>query len=321
LKEKICVLKGGISPEREISLKSGKAVERGLREAGYRTFSLDSGKENFFNQLVEERPDAVFIALHGTCGEDGTVQGWLELAGITYTGSGVLASALAMDKANSRRILISEGIPFPRFREVERGREDEISLRFPLPWVVKPVRGGSTLGVSLVKEEGKLRDALKEAFRYDSSCAIIEEYIPGREITVGIIDDPEPKVLPIIEILSKNELYDYEAKYTDGFCEFVVPASLKKDEYLKAGKYNTRHDRKKSSTSSRSGRGNKLCFTCGEDSKGGSEEKRGEKEQDEAIGMRAGEQERKKRGLFFFLVLSAFDGNSNRKICLYHSLF
>jgi len=234
LKEKICVLKGGISPEREISLKSGKAVERGLREAGYRTFSLDSGKENFFNQLVEERPDAVFIALHGTCGEDGTVQGWLELAGITYTGSGVLASALAMDKANSRRILISEGIPFPRFREVERGREDEISLRFPLPWVVKPVRGGSTLGVSLVKEEGKLRDALKEAFRYDSSCAIIEEYIPGREITVGIIDDPEPKVLPIIEILSKNELYDYEAKYTDGFCEFVVPASLKKDEYLKA---------------------------------------------------------------------------------------
>ncbi|RLE08293.1 D-alanine--D-alanine ligase [Candidatus Aerophobetes bacterium] len=233
MKEKICVLKGGISPEREISLKSGEAVERGLREAGYKTFSLDSRDRNFFDQLVEERPDVVFIALHGTYGEDGTIQGWLELAGITYTGSGVLASALAMDKANSRRILISEGILFPRFRVVERGREDGISLKFPLPWVVKPVRGGSTLGVSLVKEEGKLREALKEAFRYDGSCAIIEEYIRGREITVGIIDDPEPKVLPIIEILSKNELYDYKAKYTDGFCEFVVPASLKKNEYLK----------------------------------------------------------------------------------------
>jgi len=106
-------LKGGISPEREISLKSGEAVERGLREAGYKTFSLDSRDRNFFDQLVEERPDVVFIALHGTCGEDGTIQGWLELAGITYTGSGVLASALAMDKANSRRILISEGILFP----------------------------------------------------------------------------------------------------------------------------------------------------------------------------------------------------------------
>jgi len=233
LKQRICVLKGGISAEREISLKTGEAVEKGLKEAGYRTFSLDSKDRSFFYRLVEEKPDLVFIALHGAYGEDGTIQGWLELAGITYTGSGVLASALAMDKANSKRILMSQDVPVPPFQMVGRASEDSVNSQFSLPWVVKPVRGGSTLGVSLVKEKEELKGALKQAFHYDSCGAVIEEYIQGKEITVGIIDDPEPRVLPIIEILPKNELYDYKAKYTNGFCEFVVPARLERSEYLR----------------------------------------------------------------------------------------
>lgn len=233
MKQRICILKGGISAEREISLKSGEAVEKGLKEAGYRTFSLDSRDRSFFYRLVEEKPDLVFIALHGAYGEDGTIQGWLELAGITYTGSGVLASALAMDKANSKRILMSQDVLIPRFQMVSRASEDSVNSQFSLPWVVKPVRGGSTLGVSLVKEKDELKGALKQAFHYDSSGAVIEEYIQGKEITVGIIDDPEPRVLPIIEILPKNELYDYKAKYTNGFCEFVVPARLERSEYLR----------------------------------------------------------------------------------------
>jgi len=236
LKEKVCILRGGISPEREISLKSGEAVEKGLREVGYRTFSLDTGRRDFFNQLVKEKPDLVFIALHGPYGEDGTVQGLLEMMEIPYTGSGVLSSALCMDKVNSKRIFASQHIPFPQFRVLEKGTKDRISPDLSPPLIIKPVRGGSTLGVSLVKDKPEVEKALERAFCYDGSCVIAEEYIQGREITVGIIDDPEPRALPIIEILPKEELYNYKAKYTPGFCEFITPAPLKKSDYLKAEK-------------------------------------------------------------------------------------
>jgi len=236
LAEKICILKGGISPEREISLKSGEAVEKGLREVGYKTFSLDTRREDFFNRLVKEKPDVVFIALHGPYGEDGTVQGVLELLGIPYTGSGVLSSALAMDKVGSKRIFASYDIPFPQFQVLEKRRKSRIKPELSLPLIIKPVRGGSTLGVSLAKDKAEIEKALEKAFCYDSSCVIVEEYIQGREVTVGIIEDPEPRALPIIEILPKRELYDYKAKYTDGFCEFITPAPLKKSDYLKAEK-------------------------------------------------------------------------------------
>ena len=230
--EKICVLKGGISGEREISLKSGEFVQKGLRRAGYEVFSIDTKERDFLGQLIKERPDVVFIALHGPYGEDGTIQGLMEMIGIPYTGSGVLASALGMDKIYSKAIFASQGLSVPPFQIVKRG--EGINLKISPPLIVKPPKLGSTLGVSLVKDTSYLKEALNIAFQYDSSCAILEEYIMGKEITVGIIDDPQPCALPIIEILPRRNLYDYKAKYTKGFCEYTVPASLEKEEYLKA---------------------------------------------------------------------------------------
>jgi len=217
----VCVLKGGISPEREISLKSGKAVEEGLKEAGYAVFSLDSGSSDFFGRLAKEKPDVVFIALHGLCGEDGSIQGWLELVRIPYTGSGVLASALAMDKISSKKVFSSQNLFLPRFQGVTRDEKTRLDCRLSFPLVVKPARAGSTLGVSLVRGRNglELKKALERAFQYDGFSALLEEYVEGKEVTVGIIDDPQPRSLPIIQIIPKKELFDYQAKYTEGFCE------------------------------------------------------------------------------------------------------
>jgi len=233
--ERICVLKGGISEEREISLKSGEFVEKGLKKAKYEVFSIDTKEEDFISQLIKEEPDLVFIALHGPYGEDGTVQGLMEMIGIPYTGSGVLASALAMNKIYSKAIFASQGLSVPQFQVVKMNEmNEEIDLKISPPFIVKPPKLGSTLGVSFVKDTNYLKEALDIAFHYDSSCAILEEYIIGKEITVGIIDDSQPHALPTIEILPKRNLYDYKAKYTKGFCEYIVPASLEKREYLKA---------------------------------------------------------------------------------------
>ncbi len=235
MKIRVCVLKGGISPEREISLKSGKAVEQGLKEAGYGVFSLDSGSSDFFDRLAKEKPDVVFIALHGLGGEDGSIQGWLELVRIPYTGSGVLASALAMDKVSSKKIFSSENLCLPRFQGVTRNGKTPLHCRISFPLVVKPTRAGSTLGVSLVRGRNglELKKALERAFQYDGLSALLEEYVEGREVTVGIVDDPRPRALPIIQIILKKELFDYQAKYTEGFCEHVVPAPIGHQESVR----------------------------------------------------------------------------------------
>ncbi len=235
MKIRVCVLKGGISPEREISLKSGKAVEQGLEEAGYAVFSLDSRSSDFFDRLAKEKPDMVFIALHGLCGEDGSIQGWLELVRIPYTGSGVLASALAMDKVSSKKVFSSENLCLPRFQGVTRDGKTPLDCRLSFPLVVKPARSGSTLGVSLVRGRNglELKRALERAFQYDGLSALLEEYVEGREVTVGIIDDPQPRPLPIIQIIPKRELFDYQAKYTEGFCEHVVPAPIGHQESVR----------------------------------------------------------------------------------------
>ncbi len=238
MQSKICVLKGGISPEREVSLKSGGAVEEGLKEAGYAVFNLDTANGNFRRQLAKEKPDVVFIALHGSYGEDGTIQGWLELVGIPYTGSGVLASALAMDKISSKRIFSSQNLSLPHFQRVTRNEDHSVNSHLSFPLIVKPARAGSTLGVSLLRDgnELELERALERAFEYDRSFAILEEYIEGKEITVGIIDDPEPRSLPIIQITPKNELFNYQAKYTKGFCEYIVPAPISSQESVRVRK-------------------------------------------------------------------------------------
>jgi D-alanine-D-alanine ligase len=225
---KIAVLMGGPSSERDISLKSGKAVVEALREAGLKVVAVEIN-EDVEEKLEEARVDMVFLALHGKYGEDGTVQEILDRWGIDYTGSGVEASRTAFDKIASKQVFLKEGIATPAFCVLERGDEAEKpGSRFsfpPLiknPLVVKPAREGSTIGISIVGREEEYPTALNKAFQYDERI-LVEEYLDGREVTVGILDGSP---LPVIEILPRREFFDFEAKYTKGLTDFNVPAPL-----------------------------------------------------------------------------------------------
>ncbi len=221
-KKRIGVLMGGLSAEREVSLKSGDAVHRALLKQGYDSVAIDVGRD-LAGVLRRERVEVAFIALHGRYGEDGCVQGLLELMDIPYTGSGVLASALAMHKLYSKQAFAAAGLTITPYLAVRRGESITAnSLLFGLPAVVKPVQEGSSVGVSIVKHADGLQAALDEAFRYDD-MALIECYVKGQEVQVGILDD---RPIGAIEIIPKREFYDYEAKYTDGLAEHIFPARL-----------------------------------------------------------------------------------------------
>ncbi|MCL5073757.1 MAG: D-alanine--D-alanine ligase [Actinobacteria bacterium] len=225
---RVGVIAGGISTERDISLSTGKGIYESLLRSGYdaRFIDFKDYKMDIFKTI-----DIVFIALHGKYGEDGTVQGLLELLKIPYTGSGVLASAIAMDKIFTKKIFCSESILTPDFEEVT-GKSflnmEKIKYcvlnRIGYPVIVKPNRGGSTIGVTIVNEEKKLEEAVGTALIYDSK-ALIEKFISGKLLTVSIVGD-EAISLPIIEIKPKSGFYDYQAKYTAGFTDYIVPAQL-----------------------------------------------------------------------------------------------
>lgn len=231
-KKKIGVLLGGLSREREISLRTGKAIQKALVEKGYKACCIDVGRD-IAEKLVKEKIEIAFVALHGRYGEDGTIQGMLELMGIPYTGSGVLASALCLHKIMAKKILLHEHLPTPSFEclkreEVEKGALGKTSLSLPL--VVKPAREGSTIGISIVRKEEELPRALKEAGKYDEEI-LIEAFMKGKEITVGILNDLP---LPIIEIAPKSGFYDYRSKYTKGETEYIIPARVSREKYLYA---------------------------------------------------------------------------------------
>jgi D-alanine-D-alanine ligase len=231
-KRKVGVLMGGVSREREISLKTGKAILRALIEKGYWVVSIDVG-DDIVERLVKEKIECAFLALHGRFGEDGTIQGMLELMRIPYTGSGVLASALAMNKIMCKKFFLCEKIPTPRFeafRREEIKKEPLTRTSLPLPVVVKPASEGSTIGISIVRKEEELGPALKKAADYDEEI-LIEEFIKGKEITVGILEDIP---LPIIEIVPKSGFYDYYAKYTKGETQYILPAQIPREKYLSA---------------------------------------------------------------------------------------
>jgi len=218
---------GGLSAEREVSLNSGAAVHKALLAKGYNAVAIDVGRD-LAARLEDEGVEVAFICLHGRFGEDGAVQGLLELAGIPYTGSGVLASALAMDKVFAKKIFAASGLTITPYVVFTKGDAPEASaLPFALPIVVKPSREGSSVGVSIVKTASGLSDALANAFRYDREI-LVEKYVKGREIQVGIVDG---KAIGAIEIVPKNEFYDFEAKYTDGMATHIMPAELPKDQY------------------------------------------------------------------------------------------
>ena len=230
-KRKIAVLMGGRSAEREISLKTGDQVIRALKKRGHEVVGVEVA-ENLVERLREEAPDVCFIALHGRFGEDGTIQGLLELLGVPYTGSGVLASALGMDKIVSKKVFVSDGIPTPGFacttRAIymadARNEVDRILNEVGLPAVVKPAREGSTIGMTIIKEAGELLPALGLAFSHDKDV-LVESFVGGIEVTVGILGN-EPEALPTLEVVTKTGLYDYETKYTPGLSEHIIPARI-----------------------------------------------------------------------------------------------
>ncbi|GAB4558233.1 MAG: D-alanine--D-alanine ligase [Geothermobacteraceae bacterium] len=224
----IGVLCGGLSREREVSLRTGEGVHQALVDGGYRAVLIDAGRD-LPRQLADNSVDVAFIALHGRFGEDGTVQGLLEMLGIPYTGSGVLASALAIDKVATKKMLLYHELPTPGFLVLRRGEERTAVLgqcrHFPL--VVKPSREGSTLGISIVRGAEELEEALDEALGLDDT-ALIEDCIEGMEVTVSILDG---EALPIIQIVPKSGFYDYHAKYTAGQTRYIVPAPLPAEVY------------------------------------------------------------------------------------------
>lgn len=228
--KKIGVLMGGISAEREVSLRSGMAALGALRSLGYNAIGIDAGRD-ICSVLSKEKVEVAFLALHGGFGEDGSIQGLLDVMGIPYTGSGVLASALAMDKAASKIVFIHHGIPTPRF-EVARSVQE--ALKSPLieapAFVVKPVREGSSVGVGIVRERQGLEDALRSALSFGGG-AVIEEYIEGKEVQIGILGG---RALGGVEVRPKRGFYDYEAKYTPGLTEYILPPELDERTYERA---------------------------------------------------------------------------------------
>ncbi len=229
---RIGLLMGGPSSEREISLRSGKAVLEALKQLELDVTPIDiktdSVEENI--RLLEPvKLDCAFLALHGRFGEDGSIQEILERLSIRYTGSGVAASRLAMDKISSRELFESRGLHVPRYEVLEKATfngSEKPSLKLGLPLVIKPASHGSSIGLSIVHEEEEVKKALELAFTFDERI-LVEEYIKGREMTVGILDE---QALPVIEIIPKNPFFDYEAKYQKGLTEYVVPARL--EEFL-----------------------------------------------------------------------------------------
>lgn len=220
--KRIGVLMGGLSAEREVSLKSGMAVHQALLKLCYDSVAIDVGRD-LAETLRKERIELAFIALHGRYGEDGCVQGLLELMQIPYTGSGVLASALAMHKLYSKQAFAAAGLTITPYVAVRRGETVTVEqLPFALPVVVKPVQEGSSVGVAIVKQPADLQAALDDAFRYDDQV-LVEGYVKGQEVQVGILND---QPIGAIEIITKREFYDYEAKYTDGLAEHLFPARL-----------------------------------------------------------------------------------------------
>jgi len=220
--KRIAVLMGGLSAEREISLRSGRAVWAALIRKGYDAIPLEVDA-SVVARLREVRAQIAFIALHGPGGEDGTIQGMLEVLRMPYTGSGVQACAVAMDKAMTKRLLEHGGLPVPRgFVRTLRERRRPIPSGYKFPLVIKPVNQGSTLGITVIRKTRALRAALDAAFAY-GPAALIEEYIDGRELTVAILND---RPLPIVEIIPKNGFYDFAAKYTPGASHYQVPAKL-----------------------------------------------------------------------------------------------
>ncbi|MDR2035829.1 MAG: D-alanine--D-alanine ligase [Coriobacteriales bacterium] len=236
----IALLCGGAFSEREVSLASAENVQRALISAGHRVIKIDTANPRYIPELQRIKPDVAFIALHGKHGEDGTPQAILEAMGIPYTGSGVLGSALAMDKYRSKLMYEALGLKTPASlylkkheRNTAAASVEHILSTIKLPVVVKPSDDGSSVGISIVREKAALRKALQQAYDAGSSV-LVEQYVTGTEITVAVLGSTKLTALPVIEIIPKNDFYDYESKYAKGGSEHLIPARISEDAQAKA---------------------------------------------------------------------------------------
>lgn len=238
---KIAVICGGRSTEKEISQKTGQAVLAALNECDYSTRLIDPSQEGWTDELKTFSPQLVFIGLHGKEGEDGTIQGYLETLGYPYTGSGLLASAMTMDKVISQRNLREAGLRVPDFISLDKEDwkarkdhkeikeiEEKILSQIGLPLVVKAPSQGSSIGIYFVDTAAQLGPAIQAAFSYEDRI-LIEKKIVGMEITVSVLGNKDPLVLPTLEITTSTGAYDYQTKYTPGLSQHIIPARLKKE--------------------------------------------------------------------------------------------
>jgi len=225
--KRVTVLMGGASAEREVSLRSGAAAAAALAEAGYTVTTLDIGRDpaELARQVAVSQAEVVFNALHGRFGEDGCVQGVLDLMGVPYTHSGLLASAAAMDKAFARRLFATAGIPVAEGRVVAKGEAPPL----PRPYVVKPINEGSSVGVYIVREGSAVSPL--DSWPFEADHVLVEAFIPGRELTVAVMG---ARALGALEITSERGFYDYEAKYAPGGSRHLMPAPLPEADYAEA---------------------------------------------------------------------------------------
>jgi D-alanine-D-alanine ligase len=228
--KRVGVLLGGLSSEREVSLRTGAAVAKALRSLGYDVVEIDVGKD-VAARLTAEKVDVAWLALHGRYGEDGSIQGLLESLFIPYTGSGVLASAVGMDKVYAKWVFATHGIPTPpyqTFRDAASARAAVDALPFPFPVVVKPSREGSSVGVHVCKTPEAYLTAVDDASKY-AGTLLVEQFIRGREVQGAVLDD---EALGVIEVVVAREFYDHTAKYTSGSgTKYLFPAPLPADQY------------------------------------------------------------------------------------------
>lgn len=231
----VALLAGGASGERDISLASGEGARAALEEAGFTVTSFDPANKEDLKSLIDGQFDVAFLCLHGRYGEDGTIQGLLEILGIPYIGSGVWSSALAMDKVRAKVFYRHFGINTPVSATLYREKAydvDAIIDRVGFPCVVKPANEGSALGVHIVESKQALQQAIHDVFEIDYEL-LVETYIKGTELTVSVIGNDNPKALPIIEIVPKNEFYDFESKYAPGGSEHICPARISEEDTAK----------------------------------------------------------------------------------------
>jgi D-alanine-D-alanine ligase len=227
---RVAVLYGGISAEREVSLATGRQVIAALAASGYDVTAIEVGPDlRALLAALDPAPDVVFNALHGRFGEDGTIQGVLDWLGIPYTHSGVRASALAMDKVAAKSAFAAAGIPVPAGRVIDiatLAADDPL----PRPYVVKPLNEGSSVGVAILRDGDNRRASVAEAWRFGTH-ALAEEYVPGRELTVGVMGT---RALAVTEIAPRHGFYDYEAKYAQGGSRHIIPARIHRETYDRA---------------------------------------------------------------------------------------